>query len=71
LVLSFTTDVKEALEGAEVVFVCVGTPSLPGGGPNLKYVEAVGRNVAALAPQDLVLVEKSTVPANTGSRWSR
>lgn len=66
--LIFTSDVKQALDGAEVVFVCVGTPSLPGGGPNLSYVETVGRNVAAYAPQDLVLVEKSTVPANTGAR---
>ena len=66
--LRFTADVQEALDGAEIVFVCVGTPSLPGGGPNLSYVEAVGRNVAAYAPQDLVLVEKSTVPANTGER---
>ena len=66
--LSFTSDVMQALDGAEVVFVCVGTPSLPGGGPNLSYVEAVGRNVAAYAQQDLVLVEKSTVPANTGMR---
>lgn len=66
--LSFTSDTKTAIDGAEVVFVCVGTPSLPGGGPNLRYVEAVGRNVAAYADQDLVLVEKSTVPANTGER---
>ncbi len=69
--LTFTSDVKHALDGTEVVFVCVGTPSLPGGGPNLSYVEAVGRNVAAYAPQDLVLVEKSTVPANTGTRLSQ
>jgi UDPglucose 6-dehydrogenase len=66
--LTFTTDIEEALADAEVVFVCVGTPPLPGGGPNLSYVEAVGRNVAAYAPRDLVLVEKSTVPANTGRR---
>ena len=66
--LQFTTDVKEAVAGSEVVFVCVGTPSLPGGGPNLSYVEAVGRDVAAYATTDLVLVEKSTVPANTGLR---
>ena len=66
--LTFTTDIQEALDGAEVVFVCVGTPALPGGGPNLSYVEAVGRNVARFAKQPVVLVEKSTVPANTGAR---
>jgi UDPglucose 6-dehydrogenase len=66
--LRFVSELDDALERAEVVFVCVGTPSLPGGGPNLSYVEAVGRNVAAYAERELVLVEKSTVPANTGVR---
>lgn len=66
--LTFTTDIEQALDGAEVVFVCVGTPPLPGGGPNLSYVEAVGRNVARHAKEPVVLVEKSTVPANTGAR---
>lgn len=66
--LTFTSDVGQAVAGADCVFVCVGTPPLPGGGPNLSYVEAVGRNVVPHATGDLVLVEKSTVPANTGRR---
>ena len=66
--LRFSDDPAEALKEAEVVFVCVGTPSLPGGGPNLSFVEAVGRTVVQQAHGDLVLVEKSTVPANTGRR---
>ena len=66
--LTFASDPAEALADAEVVFVCVGTPPLPGGGPNLSFVETVGRTVATHAPRDLVLVEKSTVPANTGRR---
>ena len=66
--LSFTPNLGEALDGTELVFVCVGTPSLPGGGPNLAFVEQVGIDVAATATGDLVLVEKSTVPANTGQR---
>jgi predicted outer membrane protein len=66
--LRFTGDLADALAGAEVAFVCVGTPALPGGGPNLRFVETVGRNVGELATDDVVLVEKSTVPANTGIR---
>ena len=66
--LRFTHDIAGALRDAEIVFVCVGTPPLPGGGPNLSYVEAVGRTVAGQANRELVLVEKSTVPANTGRR---
>lgn len=69
--LTFSTDLPDALAGAEVVFVCVGTPPLPGGGPNLSFVEAVGTNVARHASGDLVLVEKSTVPANTGQRLAQ
>jgi UDPglucose 6-dehydrogenase len=66
--LTFVDEPVAALAEAEVVFVCVGTPPLPGGGPNLSFVETVGRTVATHAPRDLVLVEKSTVPANTGRR---
>ena len=66
--LTFTHDPAEAMRDAEVVFVCVGTPPLPGGGPNLSYVEVVGCMVVAHAQRDLLLVEKSTVPANTGRR---
>lgn len=66
--LTFTHDPAEAMRDAEVVFVCVGTPPLPGGGPNLSYVEVVGCMVVANAQRDLLLVEKSTVPANTGRR---
>ena len=66
--LTFSDDPASAIADADVVFVCVGTPSLPGGGPNLAFVEAVGRTVVKHATHDLVLVEKSTVPANTGRR---
>jgi UDPglucose 6-dehydrogenase len=66
--LRFTGDVAEAVDGVDVAFICVGTPPLPGGGPNLSFVEAVGRNVVPHATGDLLLVEKSTVPANTGHR---
>jgi UDPglucose 6-dehydrogenase len=59
------------IDGVDAAFVCVGTPSLPGGGPNLAFVEAVGRQVAEAATRDLVLVEKSTVPVNTGIRLAQ
>jgi UDPglucose 6-dehydrogenase len=69
--LTFTSDLAEAVAHAEVLFVCVGTPPLPGGGPDLRYVERVGVEVAAHADREVVLVEKSTVPANTGQRLTR
>ncbi|MFP4311881.1 MAG: UDP-glucose dehydrogenase family protein [Nitriliruptoraceae bacterium] len=69
--LTFTGDLEEAVHHAEVVFVCVGTPPLPGGGPDLRFVERVGQQVARHATRELVLVEKSTVPANTGARLTQ
>ena len=69
--LRFTTDLADAIADAEVVFVCVGTPPLPGGGPDLRFVERVAVEVAAAADHELVLVEKSTVPANTGRRLTQ
>ncbi len=69
--LTFTDDLPSAVADAEVVFVCVGTPPLPGGGPDLRFVERVGADVARHAVTELVLVEKSTVPANTGHRLAQ
>jgi len=69
--LTFTGDLRAALDGTEIAFVCVGTPGLADGAPNLAYVERVGRDAAVFATNDLVLVEKSTVPANTGVRLSQ
>jgi UDPglucose 6-dehydrogenase len=69
--LRFTGDLADAIAHAEVVFVCVGTPSLPGGGADLRFVERVAVEVAEHASREVVLVEKSTVPANTGARLTQ
>ncbi len=70
--LSFTTELKTAVTGADAVFIAVGTPSRRGDGhADLSYVfaaaEAIGR---ALAKGDsgsyTVVVTKSTVPVGTG-----
>ena len=69
--LSFTTDPAEALPGAEIVFICVGTPSRPDGEANLIAVEQAVRDIARLASDGSVVVEKSTVPAGTAERVRR
>jgi UDPglucose 6-dehydrogenase len=66
--IRYTTDWTEALTDVEVVFICVGTPPLPDGSPNLSYVQAVATAVAKHAPQPVVVAEKSTVPVRTGAR---
>ena len=66
--LSFTTDAAEALRGTDVVFICVGTPARASGDANLLAMEESAKVIAQHAPDDTVLVEKSTVPAGTADR---
>ena len=66
--LFFTTDTKEAIESAEVIFNCVGTPSNEDGSANLEYVFAVAREVARVTTSNKLLVNKSTVPPGTAAR---
>ena len=66
--LRFTDDVAEAVEGADAVFLCVGTPSRRDGHPDMAAAEAAARAVGAHMRPGQVLVTKSTVPIGTG-RW--
>ena len=69
--LDFTPDARRAIEGAEVVFLCVGTPPKASGEANLAAVESAARVVARHATGPTVVVEKSTVPAGTAQRLRR
>jgi UDPglucose 6-dehydrogenase len=64
--LRFTTDIKPAVEQALVIFLAVGTPPNEDGSPDLSFVEAAARSVAAHMNGYKVLVTKSTVPIGTG-----
>ena len=64
--LRFTTDVKQAVEQALVVFLAVGTPPKSDGSPDLSFVEAAARSVAEHMNGYKVIVTKSTVPIGTG-----
>jgi UDPglucose 6-dehydrogenase len=66
--LTFTTDLDAAIRQSDIVFICVGTPSSPDGGLDLSAVEAVVRRVATAEVGEMLLVEKSTVTAQTGTR---
>ncbi|MDV4144715.1 UDP-glucose dehydrogenase family protein [Shimia sp. FJ5] len=64
--LSFTLDLKEALDGAEAVFIAVGTPTRRGDGhADLSYVMAAAAEIAEHAKDYVVIVTKSTVPVGT------
>ena len=64
--LRFTTDLKQAVEQALVVFLAVGTPPKGDGSPDLSFVEAAARSVAEHMNSYKVIVTKSTVPIGTG-----
>src|SRR5262245_2120455 len=64
--LRFSADLAQALRGAEIAMIAVGTPSRRGdGAADLSYVYASAREVAAAAANGLLLVTKSTVPVGT------
>jgi len=66
--LTFTLDAAGALAEAEVVFICVGTPARADGEANLVAMEQTASQIARHAHDDVVVVEKSTVPAGTADR---
>jgi len=64
--LSFTLDLATALDGAEAVFIAVGTPTRRGDGhADLTYVMTAAEEIAKLAKEYVVIVTKSTVPVGT------
>jgi len=67
--LRFTTDLKSAVDGADAVFIAVGTPSRRGDGhADLSYVYAASREIAEAVTGPIVIVTKSTVPVGTGDK---
>ena len=67
--LEFTTDLGKAVEGAEAVFIAVGTPSRRGDGhADLSFVFAAIEELAGLLRGPAVVVTKSTVPVGTGDK---
>jgi UDPglucose 6-dehydrogenase len=64
--LRFTTDLKQAVEQALVIFLAVGTPPKADGSPDLTFVETAARSIAEHMNGYKVIVTKSTVPIGTG-----
>ncbi len=64
--LSFTTDIKETTENAEVIFIAVGTPPKEDGSADLKFVLQVAEDIARNMNGYKIVVNKSTVPVGTG-----
>lgn len=64
--LSFTSSIKDAVRACEVIFIAVGTPTLDNGEADLAGIENVARNIAINMTGYRLIVEKSTVPVETG-----
>lgn len=63
--LSFTTNIKEALENSNIIFIAVGTPMKSNKDADLSYVKEVAKSIGKLMEQNLLIVNKSTVPVRT------
>ncbi|MDN3664911.1 nucleotide sugar dehydrogenase [Algibacter miyuki] len=70
--LFFSTDVNKAIDEAEMIFISVNTPTKTYGkgkgmAADLKYIELCARQIAQVAKEDKIVVEKSTLPVRTAS----
>ena len=66
--LVFTTDIKEALDDTNIIFIAVGTPMADDGSANLDYIFSAASDIANNITMDSLVVIKSTVPIGTGFR---
>ncbi|MDP2939741.1 MAG: UDP-glucose/GDP-mannose dehydrogenase family protein [Candidatus Omnitrophota bacterium] len=66
--LFFGTEIKQAVRNSGVIFIAVGTPSKDNGEADLTYVEDVAKEIAKYIDCYKLIVEKSTVPVETG-KW--
>ena len=63
--LHFTTDIKEALDKTNIIFIAVGTPMSEDGSANLSYIFSAASDIANNISKDSLVVVKSTVPVGT------
>lgn len=66
--LEFTSSTEEAVNHAELIFICVGTPPLEDGSADLQHVVNVARQIAEHMNGFKVIINKSTVPVGTAER---
>ncbi len=66
--LSFTTSTAEGVESSDVVFIAVPTPPQPDGAVDLSFIEKVAREIAGGMTSYKIVVDKSTVPVQTGEK---
>jgi UDPglucose 6-dehydrogenase len=68
--LAFTGDIAEGVEKSEVIFIAVPTPPQSDGSVDLSFIESVSREIAGAMSSYKIIVDKSTVPVQTGDKVS-
>lgn len=66
-----TTDLKDAVEHAEIIFIAIGTPPKSDGSADLSYIEKAVEDIARAVNKPTILVMKSTVPVGTCARVAK
>ena len=69
--LRFSGTPADVVAGGDAIFICVGTPPLPNGDADLSAIDHVARMIATEAKSPKIVIEKSTVPAQTGQELKR
>jgi UDPglucose 6-dehydrogenase len=66
--LSFTTDLKQGIANAQIIFLALPTPPGEDGSADLKYILGVAKDLGPLLKDYTIIVDKSTVPVGTADR---
>ena len=67
--LIFTTDLKKAVTYSDIIFICVGTPTIKNGNSvDLKYVFRVVNDIRKYIKKFKIIITKSTIPVTTGDK---
>ena len=65
--LSFSTNLKDAVKKSDIIFICVGTPTKRGGsGADLSQIYSVAKEISSSINKFKIIITKSTVPVTTG-----
>ncbi len=66
--LHFTTNLKEAVEASQIIFLALPTPPGEDGSADLSYILGVARDLGSIITEYKVVVDKSTVPVGTAEK---
>jgi len=66
--LIFSTDINDALESSDIIFIAVGTPMGEDGSADLQYVLSVAKSIGENMKKHILVVDKSTVPIGTADK---